>query len=416
MKHEKIEEALLHFKAAVSAIEDGVLILNEVLGDACAVEDFAAYRRTQLRVITPSSTETKEKDADETAPNVEEGIQFFTEKEINSMPKKFRSYFKINGRWVTMRKRKRGKRSCSYEIRYRRDGYNISASGQTEELARERFLEKLHQLETGTAPVKVPTTFHAFALFYFENHRIRKVKPQTYKNDLMRYNNHLKDLFPTLPIRSINDVMIQGIIDKYQNIGQVKTAKELLSLFSCIFRYAIEHGIIQRNPARLVITEEHEGEHGVALTKDEERKLLASLEGTIYLIPFAVALYTGIRPCEYRTARIEGDFIVAQAMKQHSKKVIYKRIPISSMLKPYLENVSELYFPNKKSMNRRLKAVLPKHKMYDLRTTFDTRCEEFHIEDLARKMWMGHSIDKLRRTYADLPDEWFLKEISKISY
>lgn len=394
----------------LSAILD---LLHKLVGYADAKEDY----RPILQFVPPTDLpETKEKDADETAPNVEEGIQFFTEKEINSMPKKFRSYFKINGRWVTMRKRKRGKRSCSYEIRYRRDGYNISASGQTEELARERFLEKLHQLETGTAPVKVPTTFHAFALFYFENHRIRKVKPQTYKNDLMRYNNHLKDLFPSLPIRSINDVMIQGIIDKYQNIGQVKTAKELLSLFSCIFRYAIEHGIIQRNPARLVITEEHEGEHGVALTKDEERKLLASLEGTIYLIPFAVALYTGIRPCEYRTARIEGDFIVAQAMKQHSKKVIYKRIPISSMLKPYLENVSELYFPNKKSMNRRLKAVLPKHKMYDLRTTFDTRCEEFHIEDLARKMWMGHSIDKLRRTYADLPDEWFLKEISKISY
>ena len=54
MKQEKIEQALLHFKAAASAIEDGVLILNEVLGDSAAVEDFAAYRRTQLRVLTPS--------------------------------------------------------------------------------------------------------------------------------------------------------------------------------------------------------------------------------------------------------------------------------------------------------------------------------------------------------------------------
>ena len=332
------------------------------------------------------------------------------------MPKKFKNYFKINGRWVTMRRRKRGRTSCSYEIRYRRDGYNISASGKTEEEARNRFIERLHEIETGAEEIKVPNTFHAFAMFYFENYRIRKVKPLTYKNDLMRYNNHLKDLFPNIKLTRINDVMIQNIVDKYQEEGHVKTAKELVSLLSCIFRYAIDHGIMQRNPAKLVITDEHEGEHGKALTKDEERKLLASVEGTIYLVPFAVALYTGIRPCEYRTARIEGDFIVAQAMKQHSKKVIFKRIPISPMLKPYLEGVTELYFPHKKNLNVNFKAVLPGHKLYDLRTTFNTRCEEFHVEDLARKMWMGHSIDKLRRTYADLPDEWFLKEISKIFY
>ncbi len=394
------------------------LACHELFGYASACRIlYIDDARNSLRVVSSTQTETKTPDAG-TSDEDEHNVAFFTftEQEIQKMPKKFRRYFRINGRWVTMRRRKRGRTSCSYEIRYRRDGYNISAGGKTEELATERFIRKLHELETGVQQSKAPTTFHAFAMFYFENYRKRKVKPLTYKNDLMRYNNHIKNLFPSVPLSSINDVMIQNVIDKYQDAGQVKTAKELLSLFSCIFRYAIDHGILHRNPARLVITEEHEGEHGKALTKAEERLLLSSVEGTTYHVPFAVALYTGLRPCEYRTARIEGDFIVAQAMKQHSKKVIYKRIPISPMLAPHLDGVSELYFPHKSNIVARFKAILPDHKLYDLRTTFDTRCEEFHVEDLARKLWMGHSIDKLRRTYADLPDEWFLKEISKLFY
>lgn len=51
----------------------------------------------------------------------------------------------------------------------------------------------------------------------------------------------------------------------------------------------------------------HENKHGKALTKDEEKKL-SSLSGSRYQLLFAVALYTGMRPNEYKTARIENDF------------------------------------------------------------------------------------------------------------
>ena len=51
---------------------------------------------------------------------------------------------------------------------------------------------------------------------------------------------------------------------------------------------------------------------------------------------FAVGLYTGMRPNEYETARLEGDFIVAVNSKRKNGKVEYKKIPITPMLKPYL--------------------------------------------------------------------------------
>ena len=51
----------------------------------------------------------------------------FTNKEINQMPKTFRKEFRADGCTARIRKKPSGKNGYLYEIRYRRNGYNISA-------------------------------------------------------------------------------------------------------------------------------------------------------------------------------------------------------------------------------------------------------------------------------------------------
>ena len=72
----------------------------------------------------------------------------FTAQEISKMPKQFRTLFKINGVRAHIRKRIRNN-SISYEIRFRADGYNISASGLTVAEAKVRFIQKLHDARNG---------------------------------------------------------------------------------------------------------------------------------------------------------------------------------------------------------------------------------------------------------------------------
>ena len=74
---------------------------------------------------------------------------------------------------------------------------------------------------------------------------------------------------------------------------------------------AIAHNVITQNPLSVVVIEKHQCKHGKALTKTEEKQLLDSTKGTKYEIIFALGLYTGLRPNEYETARVEGAFIVA---------------------------------------------------------------------------------------------------------
>lgn len=352
--------------------------------------------------------------------NTTENRLSLTEKEIMKMPKNVRKQFRINGRIVKFRKRTTGRYKCSYEIRYAQKPYDkhpITASGTTLELAKERFIAKLNQREKQQSnSYVVPTDFNSFSLYWFENFHKRKVAENTFKCNFNRYKKHISVFFDGYDLTDINPVMLQGFLDSYNEKG--KTKDELHSLLNQILTSAVKHGLISLNPLGMCFHKPHEKIHGKALTKEEEKMLLDSLSGSPYQISFAVILYTGLRPNEYGTAVIEGDFIKAVNSKRHGAngKVFYKKIPITPMLKPYLKEVKELIMPKRITFNSQLKAVLPTHKLYDIRTTFQTRCTECGISDTVIGRWMGNSIGALKDAYTDLSDSYLLQEGKKFKY
>ena len=107
----------------------------------------------------------------------------FTDKEISQMPKRIQNLIILNKKRCRLRRKQSGKNSFTYELRYRRDGYDVSASGITIELAKANMLEKLKTATKKDELPSVPTTFSSFARYYFENFRAEKVVETTYKKD-----------------------------------------------------------------------------------------------------------------------------------------------------------------------------------------------------------------------------------------
>ena len=103
-------------------------------------------------------------------------------------------------------------------------------------------------------------------------------------------------------------------------------------------------------------------------------------------------------------------------LNKKNKKVEYKRIPITPMLAPYLQSVEQLQFPTLSIMRKEFKNVFPNRILYDLRTTFYTRCKECNISDAARDEFVGHSLGSLGNAYTDLSNEYLLKEAEKFKY
>ncbi len=337
----------------------------------------------------------------------------FTTKEIDQMPKTFKKEFRAEGCTARIRKRQTGKNSYTYEIRYHRNGYNITITDKNLENGKSRFLATLKTAKPIEKGLGVPTTFHEFSIYYFENFRKRKVAKQTYENDFGRYKNHIKPYYESLKIKDITPDACQRHIDALSE-KSTKTSVEVYGLMSVIFKAAIAHGIIEKNPLSIVLKPTHQCEHGVALTKEEEELLLQGVKGTKYEYIFALALYTGLRPNELETAKIEGDFIVAKNSKRKGGKVEYKKIPICEMLKPYLTGMQTLDMPTLEYVRYSFNSILPNHILYDLRTTFYTRCEECGVAEPARDEFVGHSRGRLNNAYSDLSDEYLLKEGKKL--
>lgn len=338
----------------------------------------------------------------------------FTDKEISNMPKYFKKEFRTNGLRAHIRKRKRGN-SINYEIRCRSKGYDISASGVTIEEAKGKFIDKLHAIDSGTEKITVPTTFDKFIIFYFENYRIKKVANDTYYNDMTRVKRHILPYFKSMTLKSITPQFCQKLIDNLIEQGKEKTAEEIFSLLNCTFKYAIAHGIIQINPMATVFRQTHDRVHGNALSKDEEYLLLSETEEKMKLY-FALILYTGLRPNEYKTLKRKGNILLAVNSKRKHKKVEYKRIPINPMLSPIIGDLTEFNFPCTKTLVKSLKRVLPNAKLYDLRTTFYTRCQEFKVAETARDIMIGHSLGALANAYTDLSNEYLINEANKLKY
>jgi integrase len=341
----------------------------------------------------------------------------FSQKEINLMPKTFKKEFRTNGCTAHVRKRKCGKNSYTYDIRYNKNGYSICATNKNLETAKQLFIEKLKTAKP-TAKQSSPLSgnLHTFTIYYFEKFRLPKVATRTYEADMHRYKKYIQPAFGDRQLQSITPEHCQNLIDTILAEGKGKTAEEIHSLLSIIFKGAIAHGLMDKNPLNLVVRMKHEGKHGTALTKDEERLLLQAYPNTKYQTIFALALYTGLRPNEYNTAKIEGQFIVAVNSKRKHKRVEYKRIPITPMLAPYLQGINEFEMVNRDVIREKFKAILPNHIVYDMRTTFYSRCKECGIADAARDEFVGHSLGALGNAYTDLSDEYLLKEGAKFQY
>ena len=197
--------------------------------------------------------------------------------------------------------------------------------------------------------------------------------------------------------------------------GKCKTAVEIYNILSCIFKNAIAHNLINKSPLCIVSKPTYDQENGTALSKDEETVLLNAKIPHDFKIAFALGLFCGLRPNELKTAKIEGAFIIAENSKQKAKKTVYKRIPISEKLKPFLcDSIPTI--PNENALRKQFNKILPAHKLYDLRTTFYSRCKECGVEMYALNEYMGHSLGKIGNAYTDLSDEYLLKEAKKINY
>jgi hypothetical protein len=138
----------------------------------------------------------------------------FTEKEISQMPKVIQRLIIIDKKRCRLRTRKSGKNSTTYQIRFRRDGYEINANGKTIELAKANFIEKA--IAQGQYfPVTVPEhkksehkiRLHCDLWHEYNMHR-KEVSDETYNELCHCIINMMEDMVKNKMLQMILDLRV----------------------------------------------------------------------------------------------------------------------------------------------------------------------------------------------------------------
>ncbi len=333
------------------------------------------------------------------------------------MPTFFRKEYRLKGGNVA---HIRQKPNGTYEIRYRKNGMNISASAKTVERAKERFLEALCNAKSNETSNRM--YFGQFAMQWLEIVKKPHVKTVTYENYLTTLKLYVLPRLAKLRIRDVKPLTVQILLNELDKKGVKRSAENVYVLLKAIFDFAIAENLIVKSPMAPIRKPKYEAKHGVALTVEEEHSLVEKCINSKSPCRYAYILlvYTGIRRSELASVQISSKWITVTTSKtRKGMGEKQRKIPISPMLKPFLPffTAENLNVTNN-MMSKGIAKFIPGHHLHELRHTFITRCQECGISRELTSLWAGHKADNTMTSnvYTHFSEEYQLGEIQKLRY
>jgi len=346
----------------------------------------------------------------------------FSHKEIEKMANTFKKQFIANGLVARVIKRESGKNTFCYEIRYRANGFDISASSTDLAIAKTKFLEKTTPKEIEKYKAKNVTRQRSekYALHILFNEWLSLKKGTILDKEIKRFETNFNNLPVELrytPITEIRAVDLDAIMKDVQP----RKYEELRTLFNGIFKYATATGVIQNNPVALIKFKRAERQNRECLSEDEIKAFLERIKDVKYnnVRQFAYTLYFfGLRPCEIdEETHREGEFLIARNRKRKNGKIEYKKIPIPTQAQGLIDWDKPLTTDlHRLKINDVMKELLADKTAYCLRHTFATICQQYVRPDIV-DIWMGDSPDRLvGRVYTHFSDKFMREQMDLVKF
>lgn len=333
---------------------------------------------------------------------------FYSKEEIERMPKL------KDGRF-------RKTRDGLWQVRYRRDGYDIQFTSKDRKKVVDNFREWVKNANGSKKAIlpKKPQNFAEFAERYFSEVKRANVGAGTYETQLRCLQTHILPKVGKATLRQISPLKCQEILNGILAEGKGRTAETVKFILNEVFRAAVGEKLLADNPMQFVKIPKHQRQNGTALSLEEIREFLAACESSPYRKQFAVFLYTGIRRNELHGATIDEYFITVPCGKcRKGQKQQFRKIPIAPELRKYLPLSSEDLAVKNDVLTGNFKKLCPAHHLYDLRHTFTTRAIESGITKPLVDVWTGHkdNRDMTASVYTHFTDEFQLREIEKLDF
>lgn len=315
-------------------------------------------------------------------------------------------------------------------------------------------------------------TLDAWFNRWVEVYKKKSVRPNTLREYTHIYN---KNISPYLGNRNINSLVksdIQILIDraaddnyKYERQNKIKV------ILTDMFARAMEDNLMIKNPAKGVRLRAGKEVKAFALSREQQEEFLDACKGTFYDNLYNVAINTGLRPGELFALTADdidlgGGYISVTKTLVYQKyldddcktfhieppktRQSYRKVPINSECRKYLENQFELkrivkskmpkqqndylfvtkfntplnsviYSDSIRSVVRRINDTrdadneFPFFGGHTFRHTFATRCFEAGVQPKVVQSYLGHASLKMTMDlYTHITDEKASSDIERI--
>lgn len=357
-----------------------------------------------------------------TAENSKSTLIKFTTQEVDKMSKSFKKEFIVNGMVAHITKRPSGKNSCVYEIRYRRNGFDISVSSANLMVAKAKFIEAAKNpfKKEYRAKKKRDISFGKIAEEWL-SYKQGKITEKCWKSYKAMVETKFDDEWKSTDITEIHTSDLDEFMRQFSD--KPRAYEDMRTIFSSIFKYAVASGVIQHNPLLLIPFKRAERTSREALTEKQIKTFLERLKDVKFdeIRQSAYAIYFfGLRPSELDAdAHFENGFLIARNRKRKGGKIEYKKIPIHPQAKSLIDLNKPIKMPFEYSKFARLmKEALGEDGLtsYNLRHTFATLCAEKVREEVV-DIWMGDSPERLiGKFYIHYTDEFMKQQMERVKF
>lgn len=299
---------------------------------------------------------------------------------------------------------------------------------------------------------------------WIEKHKAPRLAPATLTSYRNNFRIHIKPYIGDIVLRELSTYHIQRCLDAIG--GSCSTFVKNYNIIHGSLEKAVELGMIIRNPCKGVTFPEDDKQDMRVLSKEEQQRFIAALDGEYYRPMLLTYLYAGLRmgegipltwqdiDLERRTIRVNKKAIVCHDYNNHearqviqdfcktksSKRKVVITAGLAEVLKAHRENMikraekigktwseSDLVFPNtngnivySRNLQHTLyrifaKAGIEGATMHTLRHSYATRCFEAGVDIKAISEQLGHAnVKTTYNIYVHLLEDTKEKEIDKL--
>lgn len=346
----------------------------------------------------------------------------FSKEEVDRMSNSFKKQFIVD-MVAHITKRPSGKNGFIYEIRYRKNGYNISASSSDLTIAKAKFIEAARNLSKQKRQPKAKKRDVSFGKIAREwlDFKKGKISEKCWKSYKTMVETKFNENWLSTPITDIHTSDLDSYMRQFHD--KPRAYEDMRTIFSSVFKYAIASGIISHNPLELIPFKRAERIARGGLSKKQIYAFLERLKEPRFekIRQCAYAMYFfGLRPSELdHEAHFDNGFLIARNRKRKGGKVEYKKIPIPQQAQGLLDLSKPITMPYVYSKFAHLmKEALGEENLtsYNLRHTFASLCAEKVREEVV-EIWMGDSPERLvGKYYIHYSDEFMKEQMSKVEF